>query len=236
MNFIDVIKDLVKMEGLCLQSIRPGAEITIEKVDVDQKRITVRNAAGKVQNRYFAELERIWDALLSNAAICVEEVLNGSGSSRNQPETIFANLPYVQWLKIDNKKHIAYVGKPTHPFGTIQQMDGMQAVQIANSAKGMSLKQSIVLIAVDNVAQTAKTITALTGKAGCGNYEGYYTYDLKGQCLVLIDYRKANIPCGTYPEIISGSRMQNERMITLLGHTWGVICEDALKAIVRSQP
>ena len=51
MNFTDIIKDLVKMEGLCLQSIRPGAEIVIEKVDINQKKITIRNSAGKVQKQ-----------------------------------------------------------------------------------------------------------------------------------------------------------------------------------------
>ena len=234
MNFTDVIKDLVKMEGLCLQSIRPGAEIVIEKVDIEQKKITIRNSAGKVQNRYFAELERIWDALLSNTAIRVEEVLNGSGSSRNQPETIFANLPYIQWLKIDNKKHIAYVGRPTHPFGTIQQMDSIQVAEITNNSSCASLRKMVVLIISDNIAQTAKTITAITGKVGCGTCEGFYTYELKDQCLVLIDSQKANIPCGTYAEIVNSSTTPIKHKITFLGQTWGIVCEGIIKAIVRS--
>ena len=85
MDFTDVINDLIKMEGLRLNSIRPGAEIFIEKVDVEQKKISIRNKSGKIQNRYFAEMQRIWEALLSNPMIRVEDILNGSGSSRNQP-------------------------------------------------------------------------------------------------------------------------------------------------------
>ena len=56
-------------------------------------KITIRNSSGKVHNRYFVELQRIRNALLSTPMIRVEDILNGSGSSRNQPETIFANLP-----------------------------------------------------------------------------------------------------------------------------------------------
>lgn len=233
MDFTDVVNDLIKMEGLRLNSIRPGAEIVIEKVDIDQKKITIRNAAGKVQNRYFAELERIWSALLSNTAIRVEEVLNGSGSSRNQPETIFANLPYVQWLKINNKKHIIYVEKLTHPLGTIQQMDSMEAAEIANCLSGENLSKLAVMIVSDDVLRTAKTITSITGKTGHGAVEGYYTYDLKDQRLVLIDSHKAQIPCGTYVELLQGSVAQPKCKTTFLGQTWNVICEDSFKAIVR---
>ena len=85
MEFSDVVNDLVKMEGLCLKSIRPGADIVIEKVDPEQNKITIRNSSGKVHNRYFVELQRIWNALLSTPMIRVEDILNGSGSSRNQP-------------------------------------------------------------------------------------------------------------------------------------------------------
>lgn len=234
MNFTDVINDLIKMEGLRLNSIRPGAEIVIEKVDVEQRKISIRNAAGKIQNRYFIELERIWEALSSNTAIRVEEVLNGSGSSRNQPETIFANLPYVQWLKIDNKKHIAYVGKVTHPLGTIQKMDSMKAVEVSSSPNGENHRKSVVMIVSDNVSRAAQTITSTTGKTGCGASEGYYIYELKDQCLVLIDSHKAQVPCGTYVELLQSAIIQSKCKMTFLDQTWDIICEDNFKAIVQS--
>ena len=37
MDFSDIINDLVKLEGIRLNSIRPGAEITIQHVDIAQK-------------------------------------------------------------------------------------------------------------------------------------------------------------------------------------------------------
>ena len=234
MDFTDVINDLIKMEGLRLNSIRPGAEIVIEKVDVEQKRLTIRNASGKIQNRYFTELERIWEALIANPAIRVEDVLNGSGSSRNQPETIFANLPYVQWLKIDNKKHITYVGKSTHPLGTIQKMDSMKAAEVSNSSNDEIHRKLVAMIVSDNVSRTAQTITSATGKTGHGASEGYYIYELKNQYLVLIDSNKAQIPCGTYAELLQSSIIQPKYKMAFLDQTWSIICEDNFKAIVRS--
>lgn len=74
--------------------------------------------------------KKIWDQLCSKPAVHVDAVLGGSGSSRNQPETILANLPYIEWLRINNKKHIVFVGEATHDFGTLRQMDPIQAEQI----------------------------------------------------------------------------------------------------------
>jgi hypothetical protein len=64
MDFSDIINDLVKLEGMRLNSIRPGAEITIKEVDLDQKKVIVESSSGKLQSRPFSEFQRIWEALL----------------------------------------------------------------------------------------------------------------------------------------------------------------------------
>jgi len=76
------------------------------------------------------------------SAVHVDEVLHGSGTSRNQPETILANLPYVEWLKLDNKKHIAFVGKNTHLYGTLKQMDSIPASNLNQSTIAIQQKSS----------------------------------------------------------------------------------------------
>ena len=79
MDFNELLNDIAKLEGLNLQSIRPGANITIEKVDLKQGKIIVINSSGKVFSRSIIEFQRIWEELLSEPAVRVEEVLRGSG-------------------------------------------------------------------------------------------------------------------------------------------------------------
>lgn len=67
--------------------------------------------------------------MCSLPAAHVDSVLGGSGSSRSQPETILANLPYVEWLTVAGKKNIAYVGDDTHEKGTLHKMDDDKAAE-----------------------------------------------------------------------------------------------------------
>lgn len=233
MDFSDIINDLKKLEGMQLNSIRPGAEITIASVDLEQKKVQVRSASGKIQSRPFFEFQRIWEALLSSPAIRVEEVLNGSGSSRNQPETIFANLPYIQWLKLDNKKHIAYVGKSTHSFGTLQQMDSMQVAQLSLAEKSSGVaNKTITLVVSDSVSKTAKSITSIVGKDGKAETEGLYVYDLADQIIVLADEIGIGLPCGTYAELRLVAPYDATHTCNILGNTWRVVLDDDFKAII----
>ena len=154
MDFNELLNDIAKLEGLNLQSIRPGANITIEKVDLKQGKIIVINSSGKIFSRSIIEFQRIWKELLSEPAVRVEEVLRGSGSSRNQPETIFANLPYIEWLKITNKKHIAFVQKATHPYGTLKEMDDIKNGNISDDEIDMAKRTYInsLLTMLDNLS------------------------------------------------------------------------------------
>ena len=64
MDFSDIIDDLVKLEGIRLNSIRPGAEITIKQVDLDQKKVVVESSSGKLHSRPFSEFQRIGEKCL----------------------------------------------------------------------------------------------------------------------------------------------------------------------------
>ena len=123
-SFDDVIRDINdSLLGKMLQSIS-GRATPFKIVEInDEKRNLYIDMNGKQKSRPFDELERIWQEMRSKPAVHVESFLGGSGSSRNQPETILANLPYVEWLLIEGKKHIAYVDEYTHEPGTIRQMD-----------------------------------------------------------------------------------------------------------------
>lgn len=121
MNYFDVINDLKTMKGVLLQSINPGANITI--TEINDKNIILENSSGNTVIRPLSEIKRIVEAMASGSPVHVDTVLEGSGSSRNQPETMLANLSYVEWLKIKNKKHIICIKENSHPLGTLKKMD-----------------------------------------------------------------------------------------------------------------
>ena len=97
-SFDSVLDDIERLKGRVLKSIKPGAEITVTAVDRANQKVKIITRTKKKRTRTFNELRKIWSALQKRPAVHVNAVLRGSGSSRNQPETIFANLPYVKSL------------------------------------------------------------------------------------------------------------------------------------------
>lgn len=122
MDFNTLIDDIERLSGKELQSIVKGSEIVVDSVDRDAESILLHTVSGRSGRRSFAEIKRLWNALKKREAVHVDSALGGSGSSRNQPETILANLPYVEWLKLDGKKHVVYVGDNTHESGSLKEM------------------------------------------------------------------------------------------------------------------
>ena len=118
-------------------AIRPGATITVLDVDTEKGCLLLKTKQGQTRSRPLSELQTIWNELNQKPAVHVEGVLHVSGTSRNQPETILANLPYIEWLKLNNKKHIAFVGKNTHPFETLKQMSPLDSVGISTLDSGL---------------------------------------------------------------------------------------------------
>ena len=76
---------------------------------------------------------------------------------------ILANLPYIEWLKLNNKKHIAFVGKNTHPFETLKQMSPLDSVGISTlDSKGTNAIKVKTVIVTDNVLDTISTPVSYT--------------------------------------------------------------------------
>lgn len=202
MEFSELLNDIAKLEGLHLSSIRPGADIVIKKIDMDQGKIVVQNSSGKIFNRSVIELQRIWDALITEPAVRVEEVLRGSGSSRNQPETIFANLPYVEWLKITNKKHIAYVEKASHPYGTLKQMSSINASKTADAISyGDNKSSTIIVTSSDRLTDDVNDFSRRIGKVPVAISEHEYKFDFKEYDLLFVDSSAKNIDIGVYVQL-----------------------------------
>ena len=125
MNFKDLLSDIKQLVGKKLQSVNPNTSpIYITKVDYDLEKYFIANNLNEPGvARSFWELEDIWSELIHKGFSNVDQALYGSGSSRNHPETVFANLPYVQHFKYKNKKHILLRGKDTHELGTISSLN-----------------------------------------------------------------------------------------------------------------
>jgi len=163
MNVESVIKDIKRMEGVRLNSIRPGAEITLLEVDEARERILVLAKDGKLKSRPFTEMRAILRGLNSLPAIRVDETLHGSGTSRNQPETIFANLPYVEWFKFEGKKHISFVNGETHPIGTLKQMDEVSAERIRKKLRDDDLNSITSIVVGDDICTLINSYERIVG-------------------------------------------------------------------------
>ena len=125
MQFQDVLGYLEQMVGVELQPISGLSEtLTILSVDFEKNRYTLDKISKtkKTTTRSFNELEKIWDVLKQKGFASVEQALGGAGSSRNQPETIFANLPFVEHFQYDKKKHLYLRDSDTHQLGTLKDL------------------------------------------------------------------------------------------------------------------
>ncbi|EHS59026.1 hypothetical protein [Paenibacillus sp. Aloe-11] len=177
MIFDELINDIEKMVGLELESIKPGANIILTGVDRTAKRIELITSAGKEKTRPFSELKKIWDKLCSSPAAHVDSVLGGSGSSRNQPETIMANLPYIEWFFMDSKKHLALMKESTHDYGTLFRMDEVTAIEIKDKLSNAENTACEVVIVTEDIKVTAAAYEKVTGiplrPVSLGVYEQY---------------------------------------------------------------
>ena len=123
-TFQDVLKDIE--ENLIdkeLSSISGNAALfSISEVNYTNSNL-VLTVRGKRRTWTFERLEKVWDEMYYRPAANVEIVFGGSGSSRNQVETIYASMSYVEWLYVNRKKCVAYVGEETHAYGTLKRME-----------------------------------------------------------------------------------------------------------------
>ena len=156
-SFDTVLDDIDRLKGRPLKSIRPGADITVIAVDRTNQRVEVLTQDNQEKSRSFDELRRIWEVLQARPAVHVDAVLSGSGSSRNQPETILAHLPYIEWLYIDRKKHLTLTGSDTHSIGTAKRMDPMRAQEVATKIRSASPLPAALLL----TSELANVIAAL---------------------------------------------------------------------------
>ena len=233
MTFEDVVDDIKKMVGMELQSIRPGANITIIEVDEERSCLLLKTVSGVSRSRPLSELQLLWDELNRHSAIHVDEALHGSGTSRNQPETILANLPYIEWLKLDNKKHIAFVGKNTHPFGTLKQMDSIAASNFkykANST-GTVPKVKIVMVVTDLTSAINSLQSALSGTISTIT-QGVYLFESTELEATVVSTVSFSLSPGIYP-VLTKSTVSGAKMITIHNTNYLAYDDELVKFLIQ---
>ena len=234
MTFNDVITDIKKLIGLDLQSIRPGANIRLIEVDEERSCLILQTSVGVTRSRPLGELQLIWNEMNRLPAVHVDEVLHGSGTSRNQPETILANLPYVEWLKLDNKKHIAFVGKNTHPYGTLKQMDSIAASNLKRSDnKGAAEKTRVVIISAD-VAETISTLQKLLPGTVSAASQCVYSFESSNIEATVMSSSVVSLTPGTYPILVS-LPISGAKVIRVQGKEYFAIDSGPTKLLLEKQ-
>ena len=176
MKFEAVVGDIKKLVGIKLRSIRPGADITLTEVNISEGRIELLDAAKNRRSRSLSELRRVWNELSQHKAVHVDSVLAGSGSSRNQPETILASLSYVEWLLIDGRKHISFIGTPTHAPGTLKQMDNLAAQALRDAIRAAAAVMPAAIIVVENTRSISSCLESVSGLPPTAVASGIYRH------------------------------------------------------------
>lgn len=233
MRFTDVISDIKKLIGLELQSVRPGAKITIKEVDDAKGCLILKTAQGQYKSRPISELQTIWDEMMKSSVVHVEGVLHGSGTSRNQPETILANLPYIEWLKINNKKHIAFVGKSTHAYGTLKRMDSVMAAEINEKSAGSANRNRMQMVIVASELQEA--ISQLQSKINgtiVAVEPGIYSFEGEGIEILFIANGKCELSPGSYP-VLKATPSSVLHKVDICDEDYYVICTEEFRALIK---
>lgn len=128
MNFADVLQDIAQLRGRRLQAVNPQTGfVEISEIHEDSTTFRVSINGKKESSRPISQLERVWDALSRYRVVDVEVLFGGGGSSRHIPETIFANLPYVEHFKYNRKKSLYLTEELTHEPGTLQAVNASEA-------------------------------------------------------------------------------------------------------------
>lgn len=125
MDWQKTYERLQTMVGMKLPSISGKSDIVLENVAEGHITVSAKNKAGKKKSvrRSTEELKGLVLKMKLGVPIHVDSEIHGSGSSRNQPETILANMPDVEWVRVEGRKHVVWVGKKTHHRGTLREQE-----------------------------------------------------------------------------------------------------------------
>jgi hypothetical protein len=234
MKFDDIISDIAKLVGLRLSSIRPGSDITLTGVDLKNGTLELMDSSNNRRSRSLTEIRKIWEQLCVNKVVHVDSALGGSGSSRNQPETIIANLPYVEWLIVGGKKHISFVGRNTHPFGSLKKMDSIAAQIIASNSKSSEPTYPVAIIVSNNLRLFSDFLEAHSGLQAVGVSPGVYSFTHSSGSLWLVSHTTfgGRLPCGVFLTVSTKSIPKQADEVLISGLRFYLISAEGVEILL----
>ncbi len=155
-----LLANLGKLVGTRLTSLRGHRELRIIAIDAMRGRIRLQ-IGERATSRSLRELVELWHILTMRHVVHVDSALRGSGSSRNQPETILAAMPCVEWTSITGRKHLVYREAETHPLGAPKQLDPLLRERLL--AKLNDLSVPIVAVLIGKSIFTERSANTLAG-------------------------------------------------------------------------
>lgn len=224
-KFEDLCSDVAKLVGKKLCSVKPGSDLILTKFDKKNKTIEVLDKNGRCRTRPLSELQKIWSELRRGVPVHVDSALGGSGSSRNQPETVLANLPYVEWLSINGRKHLFLSRERTHELGMLKKMDSLQAQKLQIN-KGQKKDQKVNSIIVFNdIYKATQIMDELTSLTPLPISEGIYSIKTVDQHILLVSQKETSpsIPCASYPVLFGTKKDLNGFSFLINGTTYQLI-------------
>lgn len=160
MNFKEVLVDIEKLIGKELHSINPNTSaIYVTAVDRNvEKYFVSKSPKSRGSARSFRELEDIWNELTVKGFSNVDQALFGGGSSRNQPETVFAHLPYIQHFKYKNRKHLLLRNDAVHELGQLSELHSSELRMVRKKIDNYTaLSNQIIAESQESIAQTLRS-------------------------------------------------------------------------------
>ena len=235
MKFEAVVDDIKRLVGKKLCSIRPGADIIITEVNVSDARVELTDSSGNKRSRSLLELRRVWEQLCIDKAVHVDSVLGGSGSSRNQPETILASLPYVEWLLLDGRKHISFVGTPTHALGTLKQMDNLVAHALRDANHAAQVVMPTAIIVVENTRSISSCLESVSGLPPTTIAAGVYRHTHTDRNIWVANRTGLSSPlaAGVYLVLPAKCVPQHLTPVEIGGQTFYLLIRDGVNLLVH---
>ncbi|HAS6237132.1 TPA: DUF262 domain-containing protein [Vibrio vulnificus] len=160
MHFKDVLVDIEKLVGKELHSINPKTpSIYVTALDRSLEKYFVSNSPNsKGAARSFRELEDIWNELTIKGFSNVDQALYGGGSSRNQPETVFAHLPYIQHFRYKNRKHLLLRNDAVHELGLLSELQSSELRMVRKKIDNYTaLSNQTIADSQASIVQTLKS-------------------------------------------------------------------------------
>ncbi|MBO2651201.1 DUF262 domain-containing protein [Shewanella algae] len=184
MNTHKLLDDLRNLIGITLRPINSNADsITLQEIDIETGRYFVKPTKGKRVSRNIHEFQLILKDLIEFGYANVESSLSGSGSSRHHPETLLSNLPYIEYFKYKNKKHILLVDNESHGFATIKEANSHDLRKIRMA---LASREKLNLYDVHHKLNIVNNLIDSSLKEVRTKYPGELRQDSISKCIEII--------------------------------------------------